>query len=178
MKPYTLVTVWRIRAPLEMVWGVLSRPERWPTWWPYVKRVEMLSPGNPKTGIGLVHRHHWSTCLPYGLRFELEALEIKPFTHVRTRVSGDLVGVGWCRTRASGPVTLIRFDWHVHTVPRWMNVLSPLARPVFLWNHQRVMAAGERALRGLLAPPGLSSSTVSPPASSNKEFGTPLRQNK
>ncbi len=176
MQAYTLVTVWRIRAPLEKVWEVLSQPERWPTWWPYVKQVQTVQPGNPETGIGLIHRHHWFTCLPYGLCFDLEALEIQPLQSVKTRVSGDLVGVGRCRTRARGPVTLIRFDWHVHTAPRWMNLLSPLARPVFLWNHQRVMAAGEAGLRDLLALSGLSSPVC--PTPSNKAFGRPLRQSK
>ncbi len=177
MQAYTLVTVWHLDASLEQVWQILSCPEGWPGWWPYVEKVEVVSPGDPETGIGLIHRHSWSTCLPYRLNFELTAIEITAPFRVKTRVSGDLVGIGCCRLRCRGTLTLVRFDWHVHTTKAWMNILAPFARPIFLWNHQRVMAAGEAALRTLLAsasgPLPLSST-----ASVNREFGTPLRHSK
>ena len=38
------------------------------------------------------------------------------------------------------------FEWRVRTTRRWMNVLAPIARPVFRWNHDRLMRAGGRGL--------------------------------
>lgn len=146
MQGYTLVTIWHLEAPLERVWEILSHPEKWPAWWPYVEEVKLVEAGNPHNGEGSIHHHVWSTCLPYRLRFQLEALCVKPGRSVKARVSGDLVGLGQCRLRSCGHLTVVRFDWHVHTRRRWMNIVAPLARPVFLWNHQRVMAAGERSL--------------------------------
>jgi hypothetical protein len=31
-----------------------------------------------------------------------------------------------------------------------MNLLEPIARPVFVWNHDRAMEAGRRGLESLL----------------------------
>ncbi len=155
MRTYDLVTVWRLPAPVPQVWRILSRAGEWPRWWPYVERVEVVEPGDDR-GLGARHRHCWKTCLPYRLRFELEVVRIDPFVRVETRVSGDLVGLGRCRLRGRGDATVVRYDWHVHTRRAWMNRLAPVARPVFLWNHQRVMAAGERALARLLSSAGNS----------------------
>ncbi len=150
MHTYNLVTVWRLPSPAPVIWRILSRAWEWPRWWPFVERVEVLEPGDDR-GLGARHRHHWKTCLPYRLRFELTVIRIDPLIRVDTRVSGDLVGIGRCRLRSRGDTTVIRYDWHVHTTRGWMNRLAPVARPVFLWNHQRVMAAGEAALRRLLS---------------------------
>ncbi len=176
MQAYTLVSVWHLQAPLEGVWECLSHPERWPIWWPYVEQVEILSSGDPITGTGSIHRHCWSTCLPYRLCFTLETLEVKAPRRVKARVYGDLVGIGRCRLRACGGLVVVRFDWHVHTTKAWMNALAPLARPVFHWNHHRVMAAGEIALRELLTSAGEAAPGFSAGGSSNSDFGTPSRQ--
>ena len=34
------------------------------------------------------------------------------------------------------------YEWNVATTKAWMNLLAPLARPVFEWNHDWVMARG------------------------------------
>jgi hypothetical protein len=38
------------------------------------------------------------------------------------------------------------FDWRVRTTRAWMNLLGPIARPAFIWNHDRLMAAGGAGL--------------------------------
>lgn len=150
MHTYNLVTIWHLPAPLPVVWQTLSRTWEWPEWWPYVERVEILDPGDCQ-GLGARHRHHWKTCLPYRLCFELQVIRIEPLVRVDTRVTGDLLGIGRCRLRGRGNTVVVRYDWRVRTTRNWMNRLAPMARPIFLWNHQRVMAAGEEALKGLLA---------------------------
>ncbi|MBN2701702.1 MAG: SRPBCC family protein [Methylothermaceae bacterium] len=149
MRPYNLVSVWHLEAARDSVWKVLSAPEHWPGWWPYVQAVEVLREGD-SNGVGALHRHTWRTCLPYRLRFCLEAIEVRPNTRVTARVSGDLHGRGNCRLHSCGPVTLVRYDWHVHTTRAWMNHLAAITDAVFLWNHRRVMATGERSLQDRL----------------------------
>ncbi len=149
MQTYNLTTHWRLQGKLEAVWEILSKPQLWPKWWPYVEQVSIFYAGD-SSGLGAIHCHRWKTCLPYRLQFTLETTRTKIPVFVETRVSGDLRGVGRCRLRSAGPVTLVRFDWHVHTTKYWMNLLAPVARPVFVWNHARVMAAGETALQCLL----------------------------
>ena len=67
-------------------------------------------------------------------------------------------GVGRWRFFEQGGVTAVVYEWNVETTARWMNVLAPLGRPAFEWNHDRVMQAGGEGLascsaRGCSAPP-------------------------
>ena len=39
-KDFHLVTEWRLDAPIDAVWQVLTEVEDWLDWWPAVKRVE------------------------------------------------------------------------------------------------------------------------------------------
>jgi hypothetical protein len=50
-------------------------------------------------------------------------------------------------------VTTVLYDWDVHTTRPWMNLLAPLARPVFAWNHDWVMKRGGKGLARLLDAP-------------------------
>jgi hypothetical protein len=43
-------------------------------------------------------------------------------------------------------VTAVLYEWHVGTSKRWMNLLAPLARPVFEYNHDVVMRWGGEGL--------------------------------
>jgi hypothetical protein len=40
----------------------------------------------------------------------------------------------------------MRYDWNVRTTKSWMNLLAPLARPLFQWNHKVVMQQGAEGL--------------------------------
>ncbi len=50
----------------------------------------------------------------------------------------------WKLTSADGG-TLVRYDWDIRTTRRWMNLLAPVARPAFSWNHAELMREGARA---------------------------------
>ena len=47
-------------------------------------------------------------------------------------------------------VTAVLYEWEVSTTRAWMNLLSPLMRPAFEWNHDWVMARGGEGLARLL----------------------------
>ncbi len=47
-------------------------------------------------------------------------------------------------------MTAVVYEWNVHTTKAWMNLLSPIARPVFEWNHDWVMRNGAQGLARLL----------------------------
>jgi hypothetical protein len=60
--------------------------------------------------------------------------------------SGELEGTGVWRLFEQGGMTAVVYDWNVRTTRRWMNVLAPLARPVFDYNHDVVMGWGGEGL--------------------------------
>jgi hypothetical protein len=47
-------------------------------------------------------------------------------------------------------VTAVTYEWNVHTTRAWMNLLAPVARPLFEYNHNVVMGWGGDGLSQLL----------------------------
>ena len=150
MTEYSLTTVWHFEAPIDEVWDAMSHSERWPEWWPYVAEVRVLKTGN-RDGLNEVRRFHWRTCLPYTLTFDLLATRVDPCVVIETDVSGDLVGHGRCCFSSDADLTRLDYQWNVRTHVDWMNRFAPVAKPLFEWNHRRVMQAGREGLARRLA---------------------------
>ncbi|MGR9053332.1 MAG: SRPBCC family protein [Gammaproteobacteria bacterium] len=145
MTDFSLHTVWQIPAPVETVWPWLIRTETWPGWWRYVASVTELEAGTAD-GLFNKRRYIWRTCLPYELNLVMTVVGIQPLQAVTVEVAGDLSGTGRCRVAEVSDRTRVEFLWQVKTCKAWMNRLGGLARPVFEWNHGRVMKQGERGL--------------------------------
>lgn len=147
---FHLVSTWTLDAGQEEVWDVLVAPERWPDWWPTVRRVELLDPGD-ENGIGAIRRLTWSTALPYHITFETTTVKVEPMVLIEARARGELDGIGrWTLTPAADGC-LVRYDWIVTVTKPWMVRLAFLLRPVFAWNHNRVMESGRQGLLAYLA---------------------------
>lgn len=138
---YRLSTLWRFNAPLDAVWDAIFRAEDWPRWWHGMERVSVLEPGDA-SGLGARRLYVCKSVLPYRLSFMACVTRIEPLCLLQGRVEGELEGVGCCRFTRAGALTTVRHDWWVRTTGRWMNRLSPLAKPLFQWNHDAIMHAG------------------------------------
>jgi uncharacterized protein YndB with AHSA1/START domain len=145
MRDYAFVTNWRLQAPLEAVWDAIYDSEAWPTWWHYVVRVDLLEPGDER-GVGAVRRYTWRTALPYTLAFDTRTTRVERPHVLEADAFGELVGTGRWRLTAEDGLVAVRYDWNVRTTRPWMNLLAPLARPVFAWNHAIVMRRGGQDL--------------------------------
>jgi Polyketide cyclase / dehydrase and lipid transport len=157
MAEYHFVSTWQIQAPIEQVWDEISHSERWPDWWKYVVGVEELEPGDAD-GVGKCQRLLFRTRLPYTLGFDVRVTHVQPPSELEAEATGELTGTGrWALTPADGG-TLVRYYWDIRTTKRWMNLLAPVARPAFKWNHDELMREGgeslARRLGGDLVPPG------------------------
>jgi hypothetical protein len=62
------------------------------------------------------------------------------------RASGALVGDGHWRLFEQNGVTAVTYEWNVRTTKAWMNMIGPLARPLFAYNHDVVMRWGGEGL--------------------------------
>lgn len=140
------VTVLELGAPVSAVHGAVMQPEAWLPAWPHVRSLERLADGGP-TGIGRRHRATVRAVAPYTLTWEMEVVRADPDA-VGWTARGDLEGHGCWRFRpdGSGTGTQIVSSWTVRPTPRWMAVLWPLARPLFLRNHDALMRRGARHL--------------------------------
>ena len=146
MADYQFVTDWKFEAPLERVWDEIKTMSRWPDWWSSVTRVELMKQGDADD-IGSIRRITWKTALPYTLTFDSELVSIERFRRMEGRAFGELEGTGIWTFREAAAATHVRYDWRVRTTKTWMNLLAPIARPVFAWNHDKVMEAGAVGLK-------------------------------
>lgn len=150
MANYEFVTIWNFDAPIERVWEQIKHSETWSEWWKGVIRVVELREGDAD-GLGSIRRSTWKSKLPYTLEFDSEIVRIEPMKSIEARAFGELEGTGLWQFEQVHGVTSVRYDWRVKTTKPWMNVLSPIARPFFKWNHDVIMGWGEEGLRKRLS---------------------------
>jgi len=87
---YSLLTAWRLDAPLERVRDELVHPERWHEWWPGVKAVEQFAAG--PTGVGAAFANCWRSVLPFTVTFTTMVIAVREPHPVDLVSSGDLEG--------------------------------------------------------------------------------------
>lgn len=147
MSDYEFVTIWNINAPVERVWNVIEDANKWPEWWKGVLSVTELAKGDDN-GVGSIRRTVWRSALPYKLEFDSEVLRVERLKLIEARAFGELDGHGlWQFEAQSDDQTRVQYDWRVKTTKAWMNMLAPVARPFFRWNHDTIMGWGEEGLK-------------------------------
>jgi len=146
---YRFLTTWLLDAPREQAWTELKDAVSWPEWWRGVERVEEHDPGDEE-GVGSRYTIAWRSRIPYPLEFEFHVDDVETPHRMGGRAYGELEGTGVWRLWEEGGLTAVVYDWNVVTTKPWMNVLAPIARPVFKWNHDVVMHQGGEGLAARL----------------------------
>ena len=149
MAEYRFLTTWLIEAPRDDVFQAIWDSERWPSWWRGVESVVKLEEGDQE-GVGSLGRYVWRSRLPYRLEFDTRIIRVDRPHLMEGHASGELAGVGLWRLFEEDGVTAAVYDWQVRTTASWMNVVAPLARPVFAWNHDVIMRWGAEGVAQLL----------------------------
>lgn len=145
MAGYSFLTTWVLAAEIGRVWDAMYDSERWPEWWRGAEAVEVLERGDADR-VGELARYTWRSRLPYSLAFDVRTVCVVRPHLVEGRAEGELAGFGRWRLFAGSGTTAVTYEWRVETTERWMNVLAPLARPVFAWNHDVLMRRGGEGL--------------------------------
>jgi uncharacterized protein YndB with AHSA1/START domain len=148
MASYSFLTTWILDAPCDTVWDAIYEIESWPGWWRGVKEVKKLEPGDDD-GVGALYRHEWRSVVPYPVRFETRITRVERPHMIEADACGELAGTGRWRFFA-GRETAVTYAWNVRTTRPWMNLVAPVARPLFRWNHNAVMHQGGQGLADLL----------------------------
>ncbi len=159
MAEYHLLTIWQINAPLPQVYDAIHDSTHWPDWWQGAEKVEPIADCDGD-GINGICRYSWRGKLPYPVVFDVRATRIKKLVAIEGLATGDLEGVGHWRFSRQGPVSVVHFEWHVHSTKWWMNLLAPVARSLFISNHVRLMAQGGEGLAALLQSPLVSHKSI------------------
>lgn len=149
MARYSFLTTWLLESPREPVYDAIYDQASWPQWWRGVEEATELSPGDGD-GIGTVAKMVWRSVLPYRVEFQITTTRVERPRLLQADAVGELTGVGRWRLFEQGGVTAVLYEWDVATTRAWMNLLAPVARPVFEWNHDWVMARGGEGIADLL----------------------------
>ena len=144
MAEYCFITRWRMSAPRQVVWDILNDSQRYPEWWPCYKRCHPLTPG--VTGVGFAAEYVVRGPLPYDVHYRVEVTHYAPPHESAFRAVGDLVGDGRMVYEPDGDGTLVTIYWNVRTSGLWLNLLGPVLRWLFVWNHNTIMRKGEQGL--------------------------------
>ena len=147
MAEYRFLTTWLLDAPRADVFEVIHDQEAWPSWWggdgKGVTAAAELEPGEEgKDGVGSLSRLTWRSKLPYDLDFEVRTVRVERPHLLCGEAVGELTGTGTWRLYEQDGTTAVIYDWDVRTTRAWMNLLAPVARPIFAWNHDWVMSRG------------------------------------
>jgi len=146
---YRFLTTWLIEADRERIWDAIYDSESWPEWWKGVEEADKLDEGD-ETGVGQYGRYVWKSKLPYRLEFFVLTTRVERPYLLEGNASGELAGTGRWRLFEQDGATAVLYEWNVHTTRAWMNLLAPVAKPIFVVNHNFVMRNGGRGLAELL----------------------------
>jgi uncharacterized protein YndB with AHSA1/START domain len=149
---YAFLTTWLVGASAQRVWDAIYDVEAWPQWWEGVTHVKELQAGGAG-GVGKVFEIRWRSRVPYELGFTIDVTRIEPPHLMEGRAVGDLTGTGRWRLFEADGATAVLYEWDVVTTKRWMNLVAPVARPVFRRNHDGVMRRGGEGLARMLGAP-------------------------
>lgn len=126
----------------EALWEVLSKPDRFREWWPWLRTVESegFVPGTRSRCVV-------QAPLLYRLRFDVDIVHVVPRRRVDARVSGDLEGSARLELADHPEGCEARVWWEVVLRNRRLGAASRVARPVMEWGHDWVIDTGVRQFR-------------------------------
>lgn len=132
------------------MWHALTAmPFSWASWWPELTNLRAIET-HPDM-IGTRFSCTWRAPSGYRLHCDFTITGITPHQQIVLDSSGDLVGTSVWKLSDQAGATNIAIDWQAQTTKRWMNLLSFLLKPAFVYNHDAIMRSGERGLRRYLS---------------------------
>jgi len=141
VRDYRFTATWTLPAPPPVVYDVLVDLEHYPDWWREVRAVAKVSDDE-----AIVICRSW---LPYSLELGLTAVHRDPAL-LEVAIDGDLSGhARWHLAPAAGG-TRLDFEQSVRVAARPLAIASYLARPLLVWNHDRMMRSCLEGLAGVV----------------------------
>jgi uncharacterized protein YndB with AHSA1/START domain len=170
MADYHYVSTWQLQAPIEQVWTAITDLDRLPAWYRGVQEARELAPGDAQ-GVGARVRYVIKGRLPLRLAFEATTTRSVPPREQELQAEGELTGTGRWSLDQQGEITTARYTWDVGTTRPWMNLLAPLARPLFTWNSKGVMLEAGEGLARFLGVPLVAAEFTAPAWPGTRRLG-------
>ncbi len=137
-------------ATPDEVWTWMSRTERFPTWWRWLKEFESEGHGLQSGGVlrGLV-----VPPIPYRFRVNIHLDDVQPAAAITARLTGDLRGpAALTLTPVDGGCELA-IRWRVEMRKPAMRAAARYARGLLIWGHDQVIDVTVRHFREIVDGP-------------------------
>ncbi len=85
--PFGFDRTWGFPVPPELLWSVLHRTDRYPTWWSWLRELDTDGFETGSTARCVIQ-----SPLPYALQCTIHVEEMRPPEAIVTNVTGDLRG--------------------------------------------------------------------------------------
>ena len=151
---YDLQSSWLLPASTEEVWAIIADVNMsWPSWWPNctfagpLERVPPASSSHEDILKATTAHLNFKASLGYTLTITIHPMAVLTLSEVDFDAGGHLVGAGRVTlTPEANQTTRMNIEWKVRPTQSWMNLLSPIAAPVFRAAHAHMMRQGEKGL--------------------------------
>lgn len=144
---YHFLSEFDLSSDREAVWAALMASEEWPSWWRWLKRIDVVRAATSEDGVGAVYRNHISSPTGYSFTFESETVAVDRLRRLDLALTGEIEGrIRYLLSEGPSGGTHVAYAQLVETPKWWMNLLAPIARPGFTWNHDKLMTDYGRGL--------------------------------
>ncbi len=159
---FDLSSSWHLPATPEAAWAIIADVDMsWPNWWPQCSYAGPLTRTEPQSNsqedvLKATTAHlNFKAALGYTLTVTIHPTEVIAPREIEFNAGGHLEGTGrvTLSPEANGAATRMDIEWRVRPTQRWMNILTPIAAPVFTAAHALMMRQGERGLLKALQNP-------------------------
>lgn len=151
---YDLRSSWHLPASEGEVWAIIADVNMsWPNWWPNcsfagpLERAESASSSQEDILKATTAHLNFKASLGYTLTITIHPTAVVTPSEIDFDAGGHLVGTGRVTlTPEANQTTRMDIEWKVRPTQSWMNLLSPVAAPVFRAAHAHMMRQGEKGL--------------------------------
>lgn len=151
---FDLNSTWHLPAPPEQVWAIIADVDMsWPHWWPGcsfaapLTRTESKSSSQEDVLKATTAQLNFKAFLGYTLTITIHPTSVDPPTDIHFDAGGHLEGIGRVTVSPEGAGrSRMDISWRVRPTQRWMNLMSPIAAPLFAAAHKLLMRQGEKGL--------------------------------
>lgn len=140
--PFSFDRSWWFPVEREELWGIVTRPEAYRTWWPWLRELDVdgFRPG--ATARAVIRAP-----LPYSLNCEITVAEMTAPETVATQVSGDLEGPARLELASRDGGTDARLCWTLRLQDPVLSRVALVGRPAMAWAHDRIVELGVEQFR-------------------------------
>lgn len=141
--PFRFDRTWDFPVEPEDLWAVFEQTDRYQSWWPWLRRLDVSGPLLPRGIADCVIR----APLGYSLAFSVRVTDVDAPHVLEAFVVGDIRGPARLEVGPTAFGSYARVSWEVELRDQILRPVARVARPALEWGHEYVVASGLQQFR-------------------------------